>query len=650
VSTCPILFAWDGRRFQCVSDLLDGGGLGYYLGPGAWCEPDRDEALAIDGELLKPREGAYRLVIAEPMDEVAYLDQLTLDVVDRPPGVSVAPDERFVVAGRRPTGELFAWKKTIEPVRSTDLEGHDLTDILQARDRRTADGFKRLEGWNGYAEEHGIVLDFGDRLSPFTPADPLILCLAGWVEFPFSQTNYAAATAGIPLRLPVLERQQEDGSWKLIEANPGCPSGLPKLTTLDLTGKLVGPRCVIRLRTNLECYWDQAFVAVREPGPDLRIVSLPVSRAVLGYRGYTMETSPDGRMPMLYDYETVVPMPLARMSGRLTRYGDVAPLLQHDDDQLCLVGPGDEVRVEFDAKAVPSLPSGWSRSYVLRAVGYCKDDDLFTATGDSVEPLPWKGMTAYPFGPEGRRPEDPAYRAYLEEYQTRKAGIAPTPKGDLGDRMGQPAANPKDAAEKKPSAAAILALNQTRNSRQMLHAKAVETGIPELDPVVSYLRTYYADVIKTGKPLVVRRTTTLGALLLGTSYEEFAASLLKQGPKEIPPELIKDFCDKNVGSRPVWPELGRHLPLRLLTHEESESIFTTSYADKNWQRFYEKYPGSPGIIELSRVGLSRNKEMAMFYWGFNKGSLNGHGHILIMKRQGGDWIELPVSIGGSWES
>ena len=54
VSTCPILFAWDGCRYRCVSDLLAGGGLGYYLAPGVYAEPDRDEAVAIPDELLCP--------------------------------------------------------------------------------------------------------------------------------------------------------------------------------------------------------------------------------------------------------------------------------------------------------------------------------------------------------------------------------------------------------------------------------------------------------------------------------------------------------------------------------------------------------------------------------------------------------------------
>jgi hypothetical protein len=114
----------------------------------------------------------------------------------------------------------------------------------------------------------------------------------------------------------------------MVEADPGYPAGLPRMTTLDLTGKLGGPRCVLRLRTNMECYWDQAFVAVRLRDPGVRVTSLPVARAHLRYRGTMREVSPDGLAPLLYDYDHVDPVPLARLAGRLTRFGDVAALLR----------------------------------------------------------------------------------------------------------------------------------------------------------------------------------------------------------------------------------------------------------------------------------------------------------------------------------
>jgi tetratricopeptide (TPR) repeat protein len=422
--SCPVLFTWNGQRFVGIGDFLGGGGLGYLIAPGVYSQPDRDEAVAISGDQLRPIHGVFRLSITEPMDEIAYLDHVRLEVVDRPPGVSSTSDERFAPKGPRPTGELLAWRTQVEPVRAQDLDGRDLTEILRHWDRLTADQFRKRTGWIGYAEEHGVVLDFDDRLSRFSPEDRLVLCLAGWVEYPYSQTNYAAATAGVALNPPSIERRCDDGRWEVIVPHAGYPAGLPRLMTLDLTGKLVGQRCVLRIKTNMECYYDQAFIAVRDRAAEssLRVATRPVARAALGYRGYTREISPDGRQPLLYDYDYVDPAPLARFSGKLTRYGDVLGLLQNDDDRFCLIGPGDEVRLEFDAAGLPPLPEGWTRSYVLRSYGYCKDADPFTAASDTVGPLPWRGMPAFPFGRDVQRPSDPAYESYLREYQTRPAG------------------------------------------------------------------------------------------------------------------------------------------------------------------------------------------------------------------------------------
>jgi tetratricopeptide (TPR) repeat protein len=422
--SCPVLFTWNGRRFVCIGDFLGGGGLGYLVAPGVYSLPDRDESVAISAQQLQPDRGVLRLSVTEPMDEVAYLDRLQLDVVDRPTETSVTPDERFAPTGPRPSGDLVAWRTAIEPVSATDLEGRDMTQTLKYWDRRTVDTFRKLRGLIGYAEEHGVILDFGDRLSRFKATERLVLCLAGWVEYPYSQTNYAAATAGITLKPPAIERRSDDGTWKVIEPGAGYPAGLPRLMTIDLTGKLAGPSCVLRIKTNMECYYDQAFVAVRDlkAEGELHVQTLPVARGVLGHRGYTREISPDGAQPLIYDYDYVDPAPLARLSGKLTRYGDVARLLNRDDDLLCIVGPGDEVRLEFDASRLPPLPPGWTRSYVLRAYGYCKDADPFTAASDSVEPLPWREMPAFPFGPDAKRRADSAFESYLREFQTRPAG------------------------------------------------------------------------------------------------------------------------------------------------------------------------------------------------------------------------------------
>ena len=423
--SCPILFTWNGARFECLGDFAGAAGLGFLEAPGEYHPPDRDEAMAIAADQLRDVNGIYRLSVVEPMDEVAYLDHLTLDVVDQPPGVDVTPNERFAFGDSKPSGELIAWTRKFPPVAAQDGTGHDVLPIVRDADRRSVDQFRRINGWIGYTEEHSLILDFGNQLDNLKSGEEPFLCLTGWVEYPYSQTNYAAATSGVALKPPTLEQRLPDGQWRVIDPQPGHPAGLTRTMTVNLAGKrLAGPGCVLRLTTNMECYWDRAFVAVRDQGAlrSVRISSLPVSNARIRDRGYLRESSPDGLKPALPDYDRVDPVPLARFRGELTRHGDVAALLQADDDQLCVMGPGDEVQLEFDAGGLPPIEAGWTRSFVFRSIAYCKDADPFTATSDSVGPLPWRGMKAFPFPSAGERPLDPAYSAYLRDYQTRPAG------------------------------------------------------------------------------------------------------------------------------------------------------------------------------------------------------------------------------------
>ena len=60
-------------------------------------------------------KGEYVLKIAEPMDEVVYLDRLQLVVVGHPADVRVYPDERFTSPGPPPSQDLLAFRQEIFP-------------------------------------------------------------------------------------------------------------------------------------------------------------------------------------------------------------------------------------------------------------------------------------------------------------------------------------------------------------------------------------------------------------------------------------------------------------------------------------------------------------------------------------------------------
>src|SRR5262249_47198480 len=159
-----------------------------------------------------------------------------------------------------------------------------------------------------------VTLDFGDRLAKFGPNDRLILYLAGWTDYPYPESIWAAHQAGVEMMPPVLERQRDDGCWKKI-AEAGFPAGLPKMMTLDVTGKLAGPRGVVGLRPTLHVFGDQIFVApVLARGAVVQERTLEVSAATLSARAVLKEYSPDGREPTLYDYSRTDAFPVAKLS------------------------------------------------------------------------------------------------------------------------------------------------------------------------------------------------------------------------------------------------------------------------------------------------------------------------------------------------
>jgi hypothetical protein len=64
---------------------------------------------------------------------------------------------------------------------------------------------------------------------------------------------------------------------------------------------------------------------------------------------------------------------------------------------------------------------GWQRNFLLKVDGWAKDRDANTAFSQNTEPLPFHGMTQYPYGPGERFPDTQELRAWREKYLTRPA-------------------------------------------------------------------------------------------------------------------------------------------------------------------------------------------------------------------------------------
>jgi hypothetical protein len=143
----------------------------------------------------------------------------------------------------------------------------------------------------------------------------------------------------------------------------------------------------------------------------------------LHYRGFSKPTiHPRRRQPEAFDYTQVAPVSMWNPTpGRYTRYGDVRSLLESTDDRMVIMGSGDELRLLFPAQNLPPLPEGWQRDFLLLVDGWAKDGDYNTAYSQSVDPLPFHGMSAYPYSAAEHFPDDEAHRDYRKKYNTRPA-------------------------------------------------------------------------------------------------------------------------------------------------------------------------------------------------------------------------------------
>jgi hypothetical protein len=176
----------------------------------------------------------------------------------------------------------------------------------------------------------------------------------------------------------------------------GVPAGHEKVVTYSLydeRGQSIFKSDDHRLRLTFtqEVYLDKAWVSCLDASDYGTVLLKPVS-ADLHYYGYAAYASNDGKYPGRFDYDKLVTHDYAQIAGYYTRYGDVRQLLDDADSRFVIMSHGDEVSLEFDADALPELPAGWRRSFVLAAKGFYKMARPGRAYAYSVDPLPYYGM------------------------------------------------------------------------------------------------------------------------------------------------------------------------------------------------------------------------------------------------------------------
>ena len=415
-ASCPFLFAYNGKHMEFVKDAVPwGSAIGLRINTlgsakiattGEWYKIRRDQ--------LVPHDGYYDLRITAELWEVYYYDYIGLMTVDHPPGTEIFVDERFSIPPPKPGFTTVETPRKI--AHATDDNGKDVTAIVDTLDGNALDSFGPGQ-FQGITRDHYLEVDLGDHAPK---SGPLYLIAQGSIHDTESSLN-VAITQGNRWHAHGLSVEVPDGhgGWAVAQSNLGFPAGRKKTVLFNLTNIFrPGTPRRVRLRTNLEIYWDCIEWAKGLPDAPVKTTRLDPNFADLHYRGYSVINRPEvgPPAPEIPDYDTILgtKQRWRDLIGYYTRYGDVRELLTKIDDRYVIVASGDEMSLHFAEQPPP--PAGWLRDFVLSGDGWIKDGDFNTTFSKTNQPLPYHAKDEY-ITPPGRLEDEWVYRHHPEDWQ-----------------------------------------------------------------------------------------------------------------------------------------------------------------------------------------------------------------------------------------
>jgi hypothetical protein len=128
--SCPFIYSFDGERYVFDAEPY-GGSICRGLERTDWCGLEH----------LTEKDGRYRLLISNELEETEYTDELKLIVVDHPRGVKIAPD---------PAGCIHTFVQPRGPLSAVQNGDKDITDLVSERD---------LKVWKADYEDTSSVLN-----------------------------------------------------------------------------------------------------------------------------------------------------------------------------------------------------------------------------------------------------------------------------------------------------------------------------------------------------------------------------------------------------------------------------------------------------------------------------------------------------------
>ncbi|HCC78197.1 MAG: hypothetical protein A2X25_04660 [Chloroflexi bacterium GWB2_49_20] len=165
------------------------------------------------------------------------------------------------------------------------------------------------------------------------------------------------------------------------------------------------------------------------------------------------------------------------------------------------------------------------------------------------------------------------------------------------------------------------------------------TPVPTISPTPDAVREeerVYAALIEAQYPadmLIIMDQTQTNVLDLASTetYQKVEEAL-----QNLSAETLTDFKARNDSSYPLRASMALGVRYLLFSQKDKQELFQVNQS--GWDVFYNRYPGAPGIMTLSRVGFNKQMDQALVYLGIQSHWLAGSGNFFLLNKVNGSWV------------
>ena len=434
---CPSLFYWNGTDYVYVTEVSNAGWLGYidyidengdivFGGGNPW------DTIKLDANQVKARSTEsgeyYDVILLQKWDEIFYLDAAYMMVVDHPSDVDVYSTMVNYVNQAFP-GEIYTVSKNnlLTPISAINENGEDVLSHISQLDGTFTPGSNGLvsPSWDDI-KLNQLKLNLGDLsdaeeiklviygMVDWGPAEPYYDWIDGF-KAAFEEGLVPAGTQIYPA--PYMEVMDENGNWVRVPKDRQMPTPsdyVPRSFAVDLTGLF--PTDVSEYQIRITNFFNVTFDYIgidTTPQENIKVQRINPTATF-----HQMFASP------------------STATGSFTKYGDVTQLVLEGDDMFVIGMQGDQVSLQFLTAGLSPLEEGMERDFFLFVACWFKDPPGNWGYGFefTVDPLPFRAMSGFPYPDTESYPDDDAHFQYLREYNTR-VRKAPKPSLTLESSM-----------------------------------------------------------------------------------------------------------------------------------------------------------------------------------------------------------------------